>query len=434
MKRGKTPLWFYQNNRWMEARMLSRRFIKILLVALALFAATLACAMPTFQEPQKPTAISQNVIETRAVETLSVLLTEAAPRPTDMVVSNPTATAQAPTLSPSSTPEPQATATQAPVIEPTATATATLVPTATSIPLPCEQAGFVTDVSVPDGTALPAGSPFTKTWRLKNTGTCTWTTDFALVFASGESMSGPASQKLASSVLPGQTIDVSVPLKAPGQPGQYRGNWKMRNASGVLFGLGNQNQTFYVDIKVIPTNTTGGGYDFSANYCVAEWTTSAGKTLSCAEKDGSADGFILYKSRPVLENGSIDDEPALITNPARTTDSVLRGKYPAYTVQTGDHFKSIIGCEHNAKNCNVRFQLDYQIDNGPIQTLGSWNEALDNNFTVLDIDLSSLAGKNVRFILTVLANGASDNDRAQWLLPRIEKVNLTVIKPDASSN
>jgi hypothetical protein len=37
-------------------------------------------------------------------------------------------------------------------------------------------------------------------------------------------------------------------------------------------------------------------------------------------------------------------------------------------VSSGDHFKSVIGCEHNAKNCNVRFQLDYQIDNGSIQT------------------------------------------------------------------
>lgn len=402
--------------------MRSQRFLKITLVALTMLAATLACAMPTAQQP---TAVSQNLVETSAAATLSVMLTQAVPNTGDSNHANPTATAQQPAVVPTATTQPSPTVTQKPA-EPTAT------PTATSEPLPCNRAGFVSDISVPDGTALPAGTQFTKTWRLKNTGTCTWTTDFSLVFDSGDAMSGTASQKLANNVLPGQTIDLSVTLKAPGQTGQYRGYWKLRNASGVVFGTGPTNQAFYVDIKVIPASTSGSGYDFTANYCLAEWTTSAGKTLSCAEKDGSVDGFILYKARPLLENGSTDDEPALLTNPPKSNDSVLRGKYPAYNVQNLDHFKTIIGCENNAKNCNVRFQLDYQIDNGAIQTLGSWNESLDGNFTSVDVDLSSLAGKNVRFILTVLSNGASDNDRAQWLLPRIEKVPQTPTKPNAT--
>ena len=406
--------------------MISPRLTKIILVAMILLAASVACALPGSQKPQ-PTDIPSGVIETRAVATLNAILTQSASQPTPQAGS-PTATPQGAANQPTATLEPAPTATRPPVIVPP---TATSIPPATATPMPCDQGGFISDISVPDGTSLPAGTQFNKTWRLKNTGTCTWTTDYAVVFDSGESMSGPASQKLSASVLPGQTIDVTLTLKAPGQTGQFRGNWKLRNASGVLFGLGSQNKTFYVEIKVVASNTTSGsGYDFAANYCLAEWTTSAGKTLSCAESDGNVDGFILYKAKPQLESGSIDDEPALLTNPAKMNDAVLRGKYPTYTVQNNDHFKSIIGCEYNAKNCNVRFQLDYQIDNGAIQTLGSWNEALDSNFTSVDVDLSGLAGKNVRFILTVLSNGASDNDRAQWLLPRIEKSTLTSTKPD----
>jgi hypothetical protein len=414
----------------MEMNVMNKRFLKIIFVALTLLAASLACAIPIQQQPQ-PTAVSADAVETQAVATLNVILTQQANQPGKTPVVNPTATAQTPAEMPTATLDPTATATQAPVVM---IPTATTLPTNTPVPLPCDQGGFVADVSIPDGTSLPAGSPFNKTWRLKNTGTCTWTTDYAVVFDSGEAMSGPSSQKLGTSVIPGQTVDVTVPLKAPGQPGQYKGNWKLRNASGVVFGLGANNQPFYVDIKVVSTNATGKGYDFTANYCLAEWTTSAGKTLSCAEKDGSPDGFILYKNPPQLENGNVDDEPALLTNPAKMTDAVLRGKFPAYAVQSGDHFKTIIGCEYNAKNCSVRFQLDYQVDNGALQTLGSWNENLDGNLTTVDIDLSSLAGKNVRFILTVLSNGASENDRAQWLLPRIESNNLTTVKPNVPLN
>ena len=39
----------------------------------------------------------------------------------------------------------------------------------------------------------------------------------------------------------------------------------------------------------------------------------------------------------------------------------------------------------------------------------------------MDADLSSLAGKDVKFILTIQANGSSSQDRAQWLVPKIVK-------------
>jgi hypothetical protein len=85
---------------------------------------------------------------------------------------------------------------------------------------------------------------FTKTWRLKNTGTCSWTPAYAVVFFSGEAMSGPAVQALTANVNPGQTVDLSVNLKAPATEGTYTGYWKLRNAAGVTF------TQFYVAIKV----------------------------------------------------------------------------------------------------------------------------------------------------------------------------------------
>jgi hypothetical protein len=67
----------------------------------------------------------------------------------------------------------------------------------------------------------------------------------------------------------------------------------------------------------------------------------------------------------------------------------------------------------------VIFRLDYRIGGGSTQTLGTFGEKYDGLYYPADIDLSSLAGQNVNFILTVLANGYATGDRALWVAPRI---------------
>jgi hypothetical protein len=93
-------------------------------------------------------------------------------------------------------------------------------------------------MTIPDGTTIQPGAGFTKTWRLTNIGYCTWTTSYAVVFSSGEAMNGPAAQNLTSTVAPGGTVDISVNLVAPVASGSHTGRWKLRNASGAIFGIG----------------------------------------------------------------------------------------------------------------------------------------------------------------------------------------------------
>lgn len=117
----------------------------------------------------------------------------------------------------------------------------------------CDQAQFIADITIPDGTTFNANKSFTKTWELKNTGTCTWTTAYTLTFFNGDEMSGPTPVNLSSSVAPGQSIDLSVPLKSPNSPGAYRGYWILRNGSGTIVPIvdGYQGQSFYVQISVV---------------------------------------------------------------------------------------------------------------------------------------------------------------------------------------
>ncbi len=130
----------------------------------------------------------------------------------------------------------------------------------TDTPLPpptqvCDSAQFISE-TIPDGTTEIAGVPFTKTWRLKNIGACTWTSAYAVVFVSGNAMNAPTSVPLSGNVLPGQEVDVAVNMQAPATPGAYTGTWTLRNASGVLFGLGLSNGPFYIVINVVAPTAT----------------------------------------------------------------------------------------------------------------------------------------------------------------------------------
>ncbi len=134
------------------------------------------------------------------------------------------------------------------------------VPTLTPLPPPptsCDRAQFIADVTVPDGTVFRPGRPFTKIWRLKNVGMCTWTTAYALVFEAGDKMGGPDLVRLPIMVDTGQTVDLSLNLTAPGSPGSYRGYWRLQNADGVRFGMGPQAaDPWWVSIQAAGTPLT----------------------------------------------------------------------------------------------------------------------------------------------------------------------------------
>lgn len=138
----------------------------------------------------------------------------------------------------------------------------TPVPTAppvSPVPSPAclDRAAFDSDVTVPPGTAFLPGQSFVKTWRLRNAGTCTWTTDYALVFYTGDRMAGAAIVPFPVAVPEGSTVDLSVALVAPAGAGTYEGRWRLQNAGGVPFGIVESTDgSFGVRIVVQTTPTT----------------------------------------------------------------------------------------------------------------------------------------------------------------------------------
>lgn len=133
-------------------------------------------------------------------------------------------------------------------------------PAGTTAAAPATQAGctyraaFVSDVTVPDNTAIPAGSTFTKTWRLRNAGTCTWGPGQLVdagAWTGGTQLSNEQVHPLTTTVWPGQAGEVSVTLVAPAAAGTYRSEFMLRRNNGTVFGLNAAGRTpFYVQFVV----------------------------------------------------------------------------------------------------------------------------------------------------------------------------------------
>lgn len=376
----------------MKKEILIRLFICSMILALLASACNFPGIQPT--QDQFATAAAQT-IEARLTQ--SLIITPLIPEDT-------------------STPEPST------ALSPTETAQPSPSPTEACT----DKASLEKDVTIPDYTRMDPGKSFEKIWRLKNTGTCTWTTAYSLVFDSENIMGASPSKQLTVSVPPGGSIDMAITFIAPTVNGEHRGLWKLRNDKGLIFGLGSDaDKPFWVLVVVGPTPTPKPTlvYNFVDIYCTANWYNGAG-ALPCPGSDSDPEGFVVKLATPKLENGTTDNEPALFTHPQWVNDGIIYGRFPAFDVKAGDRFKTVIGCLYRSGGsaCNAKLRVTYRADGGPSQTLDEWDEIYDGIIRKIDIDLGAkgLAGKSVEFTLLVMANGSSDQDWAFWLLPRIE--------------
>lgn len=183
---------------------------------------------------------------------------------------------------------------------------------------------FISDVSVPDNSVFASNTSFSKTWRIKNTGTCNWNSGYSLVFKSGDHMNGQTVQLPA--VRAGDAVNISVNLVAPRANGDYAGYWQLRSDYGVNFG-----QTLWVKIKVsgnpvpAPTPTPTDGqtrvipeisdfYASSYSGFSGECTTVYWRVEKAGGVDISVDGTLVNRTGSVSGSMNICDEIADLGN------------------------------------------------------------------------------------------------------------------------
>ncbi len=247
-------------------------------------------------KPLTATPTSSTVL-TSVAQTVEARLKN--PPPTD--TPEPSATS---TLEPTATLSPAITATVGSPLSTQPALTTTLQSTATQASIPSgpasDKAAFVADVTVPDGTPYSPGTPFTKTWRIKNAGNTTWTTDYTLIKVSADGFGGQTSVKFPKQVAPGETVDLSVDFTAPTTTGRHTSLWRFANAKGARFGV-EGNSPIYVQVSVVTSETPQAAITPGSGGSIV---TQAGLSVDKSEFSGTCPHTFVFLATFTLQQAS----------------------------------------------------------------------------------------------------------------------------------
>ncbi len=176
-------------------------------------------------------------------------------------------------------------------------------------------------------------------------------------------------------------------------------------------------------------------YDFATNACAATWFSRAGQ-LPCPGTDGDAKGLC---SRSAIPNWKLE-QPILgpASSPSRRTFRMDIFKVSSRPSECKMETVSDRSLTVKAARQIVMyaFRLDYQTGTDPIRTLfgvPSLGERYEGQYFSSGCRLKCLAGKDVKFILTVLAAGTAVGDRALWVGPIIYRAGASYVTPVATT-
>lgn len=227
---------------WMNKNQFLSSVIFLLIISVILSACNYNVA-PTMSEEELAMqfAGTRSAIATQSsVETLVVRLEELSSQPTCPVC----ATCPPPT-------------TLTPVVPTSTDTSADGLPTAVITPIGdrydvnCLSFDFLGDVNYPPETRVKPGATFTKSWWVRNSGTCTWTLQFRLVHSGAEKFGSTGEIGFTQTVQPGETVQLSArDLVAPLETGTYYSYWMIESPYGNRFGYG-QDQLMGLGIKVV---------------------------------------------------------------------------------------------------------------------------------------------------------------------------------------
>lgn len=114
-----------------------------------------------------------------------------------------------------------------------------------------DDAAWVADVTIPDGTEVVSGTPFVKTWRIRNSGTTTWGDGYTFVHVDGPDFGATAVPVGAAA---GAEVDVTMTMVATGE-GTQRSSWRMAH-DGAPFG-----EVVWVEVVVVASPSVDGDGD-----------------------------------------------------------------------------------------------------------------------------------------------------------------------------
>jgi hypothetical protein len=205
----------------------------------------------------------------------------------------------------------------APAFTPTSAATLAPAPADPN----CAKASLVSE-NPPDQTILTPGEYFWKTWTLQNTGTCTWTTAYQLVFWSGDRLGSSISYALPDDVAPGETKDITIYLQAPDTGGSFTGFWRMKTPWASNFGVGQYDASISTSIVVgsltPESHKTETIFGITSVTYTIERTCTAANTIYAITAFITSDGPLKIDFQWIQSDGNSDMKNSLTFTEAAT--------------------------------------------------------------------------------------------------------------------
>ncbi len=223
---------------------------------------------------------------------------------------------------------------------------ATLTPAtiSTSTPAPTnlanctDAASFVADVTVPDNTNFNHGDVIHKVWRVRNSGTCAWNSQYTLVFATGDQMGAPDSTPL-NATQPGDTLDIAVDMVAPPEDGTYRADFEIDNPAGVAIPI-DQAKTLWAAITVGTATAGSSG-------------TSTSVPASTASSSGAGSSGLLTSTCAFTSDASRVNDVITAINAYRAQNGIPPYNVSALLTLAAQSHSEDIACNNNLTNIHT---------------------------------------------------------------------------------
>lgn len=276
-------------------------------------------------------------------------------------------------------------------------------------------AAFVADVTVPDGTNFAVGQTFNKIWRLSNSGSCTWGVGYQLVFASGTAMTGSTVVSVPATA-PGATADILVPMTAPASNGSYTGVWRMRAGGSTFFGKS-------VTVKIVAvggatsssssSSSASSVASSSASGCsgqpnIASFTGSAPSVAAAANITVASGTAVTLSWGEVTNADSLEIDNGIggqaspgstIVTPGSTTTYTLTAHCGGST-KTAQVQVNVTSSAMTVVRCSIQSESGEVVKSGgsrvATQALIVGDDSSHNSYrTFLSFDIHDIAGKTI---------------------------------------
>lgn len=271
---------------------------------------------------------------------------------------------------------------------------------------------FVSDLTVPDGMTITPGTNFQKSWYITNSGTCTWNSNYRVIYHSGDNVGQAKEFALLQPgyfIKPGESTVVSVDLIAPQElGGPYTTYWALKSPNGDEFAAGPAkniylSSNFRVESQFIVTQ------NFGSLKCSDDYGYF---TCGINQSDGSR-GSVYYDSTPMLESGRSPDTPAIAVRPPSGENSITRFEFGPLRFPRRSNFYTNFCCRPDTPSCDVQIRL-YIRETGYseerlILEIREWNDGLMGEWKYV-LDDIGIFDQDFTYILEVQSNGGADAD------------------------